>query len=106
MNEPPRSIVEALSLNEDNVVATGHQNGRLMLWDYKTGHKLQDIAIEPQPGSLAAEAAVRALTFDVTGTRLITAEADKTIKLWKPDPEATPETHPLVLAKVNKRKRF
>ena len=72
MNEPPRSIVEALSLNEDNVVATGHQNGRLMLWDYKTGHKLQDIAIEPQPGSLAAEAAVRALTFDVTGTRLIT----------------------------------
>jgi pleiotropic regulator 1 len=27
--------------------------------------------------------------------RLITAECDKTIKIWKEDENATPETHPI-----------
>lgn len=35
----------------------------------------------PQPGSLEAEAGVFCSTFDVTGTRLITGGADKTIKV-------------------------
>jgi hypothetical protein len=26
---------------------------------------------------------------------MITAECDKTIKIWKEDEEATPETHPI-----------
>lgn len=34
----------------------------------------------PQPGSLEAEAGVFCSTFDMTGTRLITGGADKTIK--------------------------
>jgi len=102
MNEPPRSIIETLALNEDNIVASGHQGGRLMIWDYKTGHKLQDIASPPQPGSLDAEASINQLTFDQTGTRIISTESDKTIKLWKPDPKATPETHPLNLAPTNR----
>jgi len=108
MNEPPRSIIETVAMNEDNVLVSGHQNGRLMVWDYKTGHKMQDIASPPQPGSLDAEAAINQLTFDRTGTRIISVESDKTIKLWKPDPEATPQSHPLDLSnfKNMKRKRF
>lgn len=35
----------------------------------------------PQPGSLEAEAGVFCSTFDMTGTRLITGGADKTIKV-------------------------
>lgn len=27
--------------------------------------------------------------------RLLTGEADKTIKIWREDPAATPETHPV-----------
>jgi pleiotropic regulator 1 len=27
---------------------------------------------------------------------MITAECDKTIKIWKEDEDATPQTHPLV----------
>ena len=79
-----------------------------MVWDYKTGHKMQDIASPPQPGSLDAEAAINELTFDRTGTRIISVESDKTIKLWKPDPDATPQSHPLDLStfKKTKRKRF
>jgi pleiotropic regulator 1 len=41
-----------------------------------------------QPGSLDAEAGIFASTFDQTGSRLITCEADKTIKIWKEDEEA------------------
>ena len=108
MNEPPRSIVETVAVNEDNVLVSGHQNGHLMVWDYKTGHKMQDIKSPPQPGSLDAEAAINQLTFDRTGTRIISVESDKTIKLWKPDPKATPESHPLDLSNLKnvKRKRF
>ena len=38
------------------------------------------------------------MTFDQTGTRLLTAEADKTIKVWREDPDATPESHPIDMA--------
>lgn len=48
-----------------------------------------------QPGSLESEAGIYAASFDVSGSRLITAEADKTIKFWKEDQSATPETHPV-----------
>lgn len=48
-----------------------------------------------QPGSLDAEQGVFISTFDKTGLRLITGEADKTIKVWKQDEGATEETHPL-----------
>ncbi|KAJ7048589.1 WD40-repeat-containing domain protein [Mycena amicta] len=40
---------------------------------------LEDV---PQPGSLEAEAGVFCSTFDMTGTRLITGGADKTIKIY------------------------
>ena len=43
-------------------------------------------------------------------SRLITAEADKTIKVWKEDPDATPETHPIDMEEwtreVRRHKRY
>ena len=36
-------------------------------------------------------AGIYATSFDVTGTRLVTCEADKTIKMWKEDETATPD---------------
>ena len=35
------------------------------------------------------------MTFDNSGTRLITCEADKTIKVYKEDETATEESHPI-----------
>ena len=43
---------------------------------------------------------------DVTGTRLITCEADKSIKMWKEDTTATPESHPVNFKPNRKRERF
>ena len=40
----------------------------------------------------------------------MTAEADKTIKVWKEDPSATPESHPIDMeawtAEVRRHKRY
>jgi pleiotropic regulator 1 len=45
---------------------------------------------------MASEAAIFDLKFDRSGLRMITAECDKTIKIWKEDETATPETHPVL----------
>ena len=58
------------------------------LWDWKTGYNFQRTQAVVQPGSLDSESGVFAMKFDLSGTRLITAEADKTIKIYKEDDEA------------------
>lgn len=60
----------------------------------------------PLTGSLDSEAGIYALTYDNTGTRLISCEADKTIKMWKEDDTATPETHPLNFRPPKDMRRF
>eukprot|EP00808_Paulinella_micropora_P018805 g38371.t1 len=99
------AIVNSLALNRDDVLVSGGDNGALRLWDWKTGYNFQTIDTVVQPGSLDSEAGIFQITFDVTGSRLITAEADKTIKMYKEDTEATPQTHP-VKYKAVKRKRW
>ena len=59
-----------------------------------------------QPGSLESEKGIYAMAFDHSGSRLITCEADKTIKFWKEDPDATPDTHPLNWEPPRDRKRY
>jgi hypothetical protein len=44
---------------------------------------------------LDSEAGIYAMSFDRSGTRLITCEADKSIKMWKEDEYATPENTPI-----------
>lgn len=57
-------------------------------------------------GSLESEAGIYALAYDSTGSRLISCEADKTIKMWKEDETATPETHPLNFRPPKDIRRF
>jgi pleiotropic regulator 1 len=56
-----------------------------------------------QPGSLEAENGIFAAAFDLTGTRLVTAEADKSVKIWKQDLEASELTHPIDMAAWRKK---
>ncbi|KAK9464733.1 WD40-repeat-containing domain protein [Lipomyces arxii] len=88
------AIVNTLSTNSDGVMFSGGDNGSMALFDWKTGRKFQDIETTAVPGSLDSENGIFASTFDHTGLRLITCEADKSIKMWREDPDATPETHP------------
>lgn len=76
------SILDCLAINEDGVVFGGAEDGRMMFWDYGSGRCFQQEQAIPQPGSMDCEAGVLAATFDGTGMRLLTAEVDKTIKIW------------------------
>jgi len=77
------------------VVVSGADNGSMYLWDYKSGYNFQQIDSKVQSGSLSAEAGIFTIKFDHSSTRMITGECDKTIKMWKEDEDATPETHPI-----------
>ena len=63
-------------------------NGSLHFWDWKSGSCFQKLQTTVQPGSLDSEAGIFAAVFDMSGCRLITAEADKTIKIYKEDETA------------------
>ena len=64
-------------------------------WDWHSGNCFQKGQTIPQPGSLESEAGILDMAFDRSGTRLVTCEADKSIKMWKQDDTATEESHPV-----------
>ncbi|CAG8953210.1 hypothetical protein HYFRA_00003411 [Hymenoscyphus fraxineus] len=104
--EGQNSIINTMSVNEDNVLFSGGDNGSMSFWDWKSGHRFQSLDTLAQPGSLDAEAGLMSSTYDKTGLRLICGEADKTIKIWKQDENATPETHPLDWKPTLGRQKF
>ncbi|KAI1840497.1 hypothetical protein JX265_008606 [Neoarthrinium moseri] len=99
------AIINSLACN-DEVLFSGGDNGSMSFWDWKSGHRYQSLDSIAQPGSLGAEAGIMSSTFDATGMRLIVGEADKTIKIWKQDEKATPETHPLEWKPTLGRQKF
>ncbi|TPX45781.1 hypothetical protein SeMB42_g01307 [Synchytrium endobioticum] len=89
------AIINTMCANSENVLFSGGDNGSMYFWDWKSGYNFQTAEALVQPGSLESEAGIFCSTFDRTGSRLITGEADKTIKIFKEDESATPETHPI-----------
>jgi len=106
------AIVNACCIKEQqkgsSTLIGGTENGYLHFWDWKSGHKYQSLECIPQPGSLSAENGIFDCKLDQSGSRLITAECDKTVKIYREDPNATPETHPLDYraAKMNSSSRY
>uniref|UniRef100_A0A7S1D5W4 Uncharacterized protein n=1 Tax=Cyclophora tenuis TaxID=216820 RepID=A0A7S1D5W4_CYCTE len=92
------AVINAVSVNDDGVLVSGGDDGSLQFWDYDTGYCFQTTSSIAQPGSLEAENGIFATAFDLTGSRLITCEGDKTIKIWKQDEEASELTHPVDMA--------
>ncbi|XP_038056336.1 pleiotropic regulator 1-like [Patiria miniata] len=89
------AIINCLAVNSDGVLVSGGDNGSLHFWDWRTGYNFQRTQAPIQPGSIDSEAGIFACLFDNSQSRLITAEADKTIKIYKEDEDATEETHPI-----------
>ncbi|KZF26308.1 WD40 repeat-like protein [Xylona heveae TC161] len=104
--EGQNAIINTMCVNEDNVLFSGGDNGSMSFWDWKTGYRFQSLETTAQPGSLDAEAGVMSSMYDRTGLRLICGEADKTIKIWKQDEDATPETNPLDWKPTLGRQKF
>ncbi|GJQ13283.1 hypothetical protein GpartN1_g5074.t1 [Galdieria partita] len=89
------TIVNSLAINEDDVLVSAGDDGSLVFWDYGAAHEFFRTNTIGQPGSLESETGIFTCCFDQTGSRLVTGEADKTIKVWKEDENATEETHPI-----------
>jgi pleiotropic regulator 1 len=104
--EGQNSVINSLSVNEENVLFSGGDDGSVSFWDWKSGHRFQETASIAQPGSLDAESGIMSSTFDKTGLRLIVGEADKTIKVWRPDVTATEDTNPLDWKPTLGRRKF
>ena len=90
------AVINALAVNRDNVLVSGADNGTLHFFDWESGYNFQQLKSPLQPGTLSSESAIFDILFDKSSLRMITAECDKTIKIWKEDETATPETHPIV----------
>eukprot|EP00592_Proboscia_alata_P007043 CAMPEP_0194355324 /NCGR_PEP_ID=MMETSP0174-20130528/3257_1 /TAXON_ID=216777 /ORGANISM="Proboscia alata, Strain PI-D3" /LENGTH=516 /DNA_ID=CAMNT_0039124559 /DNA_START=15 /DNA_END=1565 /DNA_ORIENTATION=+ len=93
-----RAMVNGLALNDDGVLVSGGNDGSIRFWDYESGYCFQKSETIAQPGSLDAENGIFVTEFDQTGTRLLTGEADKTIKIWKQDEDASEVTDPIDLS--------
>lgn len=89
------AIVNSMAVNPEGVLVSGGDNGTMFFWDWRTGYNFQRFQAAVQPGSMDSEAGIFAMTFDMSGSRLITTEADKTIKIYKEDDEASEESHPV-----------
>ncbi|MFT7815118.1 pleiotropic regulator 1-like [Arapaima gigas] len=101
------AIINTLAVNSDGVLVSGADNGTIHMWDWRTGYNFQRIHAAVQPGSLDSESGIFSCVFDHSESRLITAEADKTIKVYKEDDTATEESHPINWKpEILKRKRF
>ncbi len=75
-------------------------------WDWTSGNCFQQAQPALQPGSLESEANICGAAFDATGTRLLTAEGDKTVKFWRQDEAATPDSHPVAFRPPRDMRRF
>ncbi|XP_045769413.1 pleiotropic regulator 1 [Maniola jurtina] len=101
------AIINCMAVSPEGVLVSGGDNGTMYCWDWRTGYNFQRLQSAVQPGSMDSEAGVFAMTFDQSGSRLITAEADKTIKIYREDDTASEETHPINWRpEILKRRKF
>lgn len=80
------TIINSIAIRdepESAVVIGGSDQGHLHFWDWASGQKFQTIEAIPQPGSLSSEKAIYSVCLDMSETRLLTGECDKTIKVWR-----------------------
>ncbi|XP_055625872.1 pleiotropic regulator 1 [Toxorhynchites rutilus septentrionalis] len=89
------AIVNCMAVNPEGVLVSGGDNGTMFFWDWRTGYNFQRFQAAVQPGSMDSEAGIFSMTYDMSGSRLITTEADKTIKIYKEDDQASEESHPV-----------
>jgi len=90
-----KAVINSIAMNEDGVMVSSADNGTMQFWDYDTGYSFQQTETVAQPGSLDSEAGIFASKFDMSGSRLVTCEADKSIKIWKEKEDASEDSHPI-----------
>ena len=101
-----RAILNSLCVNRSSLLVSGGNDGSLGFTDWRSGHTYDLRQTVAQSGTLEGENAIFDTTFDATGSRLLTAEGDKTIKVYREDEDATEQSHPGFKFKPPKRRRY
>lgn len=92
-NLPKRNAtINCLAVNKDDVLVSGNDDGRMQFWDWRSGYNFQTLRVPVRSGSRNSETDIHSVTFDMSGSRLITTGADKTIKIYKEDETASEES--------------
>lgn len=76
-------IVNSLSINQDNVLFVGGDEGEMTFYDWNSTKKFQTVQNPLVPGSLDSEGGILTSSFDLTGSRLIVGGRDKSVKIWQ-----------------------
>ncbi|KAG8348764.1 WD domain [Trypanosoma vivax] len=73
------------SISPRNVLAVGSQEGKLALYDGPQSRlpPYQFTKTRSVPGTLPGEGGINCIAFDVSGSRMITGESDKSVKVWR-----------------------
>lgn len=80
-----RTVIHSMQMSRSGeFIVAGTDDGYLKFWDWKSCKSFQNLKMKLQPGSLETECGVMAMSFDMTGERLITCLADKSIQMFKP----------------------
>jgi pleiotropic regulator 1 len=69
---------------------TGSEEGGMRFYDWETSTMFQHGMTASAPGTVLGEGGILASTFDPSGKRLLTAEGDKTVKMWWETPSDAP----------------
>lgn len=78
------NVINTMAINSvENTLCVGYDDGRLEFYDYTNGSILQSERSRPLPGS--TETSINSVAFDILGSRLISCESDKSIKIWGPE---------------------
>jgi pleiotropic regulator 1 len=80
------TVWNTLALNQTGCLFAGAEGGDMLFTDYESGALVQRRKTKPLPGSAAGNVpSILCAAFDpMSGTRLVTGESDKTVKIWKP----------------------
>eukprot|EP00760_Papus_ankaliazontas_P000828 PhM_4_TR10260/c0_g1_i1/m.66433/K12862/PLRG1, PRL1, PRP46; pleiotropic regulator 1 len=76
-------IITSAAVNEAGVCVSGHTSGALRFYDWPSASCFQVAQSTPQAGSHETEGCIQSVVFDQSGTRLLTAQGDKTLYEWR-----------------------
>ena len=80
-----QSLWTTLAVNSTGCLFAGAEDGQMLFTDYDSGALVQRRKTKPLPGTPDGASGILCAAFDPqSGTRLVTGETDKSVKIWKP----------------------
>jgi pleiotropic regulator 1 len=79
------TLWSCLAVNQTGCLFAGAENGQMLFADYESGSIVQQRKTKALPGTPGGTSSILCAAFDPqSGTRLVTGESDKSVKIWKP----------------------